>query len=209
MPRRSTAAELSSSQHMLAIYDQSGRLLAEDGRDSDLRIVLPPLDTIPDDDVMLISVVEGNDDDDRHRLALRRATIPPGAHYVIVVGSSLEPTDEELESLRFILAYTVPIALVVAGIGGWFLARKSLSPVVAMADRARKIGVENLTGRLPVANPRDELGRLAETFNELLGRLAGIAHTAAAVHGRCLPRIAYAGRDGAHRGKCGAATAAA
>jgi signal transduction histidine kinase len=40
-----------------------------------------------------------------------------------------------------------------------------------MADRARKIGFENLSGRLPVANPRDELGRLAETFNELLGRL--------------------------------------
>ena len=40
-----------------------------------------------------------------------------------------------------------------------------------MADRARSIGVENLGARLPVANPRDELGRLAETFNELLGRL--------------------------------------
>jgi heavy metal sensor kinase len=40
-----------------------------------------------------------------------------------------------------------------------------------MADRARQIGVENLSERLPVANPRDELGKLAETFNELLARL--------------------------------------
>ncbi len=40
-----------------------------------------------------------------------------------------------------------------------------------MAERARRIGVENLSERLPVANPRDELGRLAATFNELLGRL--------------------------------------
>ena len=40
-----------------------------------------------------------------------------------------------------------------------------------MAERARKIGVEDLSGRLPVANPRDELGRLADAFNELLGRL--------------------------------------
>jgi signal transduction histidine kinase len=31
--------------------------------------------------------------------------------------------------------------------------------------------VENLSARLPVANPRDELGHLAETFNQLLGRL--------------------------------------
>jgi signal transduction histidine kinase len=40
-----------------------------------------------------------------------------------------------------------------------------------MAERARKMGVEDLSARLPVANPADELGRLAETFNELLGRV--------------------------------------
>jgi heavy metal sensor kinase len=79
--------------------------------------------------------------------------------------------DEELAFLRRIVAYIVPIALGIAAIGGSFLARKSLAPVVAMADRARRIGVENLSARLPVANPRDELGHLAETFNELLGRL--------------------------------------
>ena len=89
----------------------------------------------------------------------------------MVVGSPLEPTDEELESLRAVLAYVVPIALLLAGAGGWFLARQSLAPVAAMVERARKIGVEDLSARLPVANPRDELGRLAATFNDLLTRL--------------------------------------
>jgi two-component system OmpR family sensor kinase len=169
---RSTAAELASRQQMLAVYDGTGRLLAEEGGDDDLELALPPLDTIPVDEALLLTVVEAEDEDDRHRLAFRRVTIvPSGTKYIVVVGSSLEPTDEELESLRAILGYVVPIALVIAGFGGWFLARQSLSPVVAMADRARKIGVENLSERLPVANPRDELGRLAETFNELLGRL--------------------------------------
>jgi signal transduction histidine kinase len=59
-----------------------------------------------------------------------------------------------------------------AGFLGWFLARKSLAPVVAMSEHARRIGAENLEERLPVANPRDELGRLALTFNELLSRLS-------------------------------------
>jgi signal transduction histidine kinase len=63
------------------------------------------------------------------------------------------------------------LSLLVTGLGGWFLARHSLSPVVVMADRARKIGVENLHERLPIADARDELGRLAGTFNELLARL--------------------------------------
>jgi two-component system OmpR family sensor kinase len=169
---RSTAAELSSRQQMLAIYDDAGRLLAEGGRDDDLTIVLPAVQTIPTDDAMLQTVTEGKDDDDRHRLALRRVTIlPHNARYIVVAGSSLEPTDEELKSLRQILAYVVPIALVLAGIGGWFLARQSLSPVATMVERARKMSAENLSGRLPVGNPRDELGRLAETFNDLLGRL--------------------------------------
>lgn len=169
---RSTAAELSSRQQMLVIYDGTGRLLAEGGRDDDLRIALPALEDIPTDEAMLLTVVEAESDDDRHRLAVRRVTIPQRrAKYVIVVGSSLEATDEELASLRGILAYVVPIALALAGVGGWFLARQSLSPIAAMAERARKIGVEDLSERLPIANPRDELGRLAETFNDLLGRL--------------------------------------
>ncbi len=98
---RSTAAELSSRQQMLAIYDDAGQLLAEGGRDDDLNITLPAVETIPTDDAILQTVIEEKDDDDRHRLALVRVTIVPhNAKYIIVAGSSLEPTDEELESLR-------------------------------------------------------------------------------------------------------------
>jgi two-component system, OmpR family, sensor kinase len=169
---RSTAAELASRLQMLAIYDGHGALLAEEQRDDDLDIALPALDTIPGDEPLFITVAEAGDADDRHQLAVQRLTImPSGTQYIVVAGSSLEPTDEELEALRWILAYVVPIALAVAGFGGWFLAHRSLSPVVAMAERARKIGVEDLSLRLPVANPHDELGRLAATFNELLARL--------------------------------------
>jgi two-component system OmpR family sensor kinase len=169
---RSTAAELSSRQQMLAIYDVKGRLLAEGGRDRDLEISLPDLNTISRDEATLLTVVEARDDDDRHRLAIRRLSVPPAdTSYLVVVGSSLEPTDEELESLRGVLGYVVPIALLLAGAGGWFLARQSLAPVATMVERARKIGVGDLGARLPVANPRDELGRLAETFNDLLNRL--------------------------------------
>jgi heavy metal sensor kinase len=169
---RSTAAELSSRQQMLAIYDTRGRLLAEGGRDDDLEIVLPDAATIAANEATLLTVVEAEDDDDRHRLAVRRVSIPPAdTPYFVVVGSPLEPTDEELESLREVLAYLIPIALLLAGAGGWFLARQSLAPVAAMVARARKIGVDDVGARLPVANPRDELGRLAETFNDLLNRL--------------------------------------
>jgi two-component system OmpR family sensor kinase len=169
---RSTASELASRQYLVAIYDARGRLLAEAGREDDIAIQPLPAADLRDDQPVFTTIVEVDDLDDRHRLAMRRAPFPSfDVEYVVVVGTSLEPTDEELESLRGILAYVVPLSLIVAGIGGWFLAGRSLSPVVAMADRARQIGVENLSERLPVANPRDELGRLAATFNELLARL--------------------------------------
>lgn len=171
---RSTAEELASRQTMIAIYDGRGRLLAEAGREDDVAILLPPIADIPLDRDLLQTIVEVDDLDDRHRLAIRWVHIDAfETEYIIVAGTSLEPTDEELESLRGILVYLVPLSLIVAGIGGWFLAGRSLSPVVSMADRARQIGVANLSERLPVANPRDELGRLAETFNSLLARLEG------------------------------------
>jgi len=171
---RSTAEELASRQTLIAIYDGRGRLLAEAGREDDIVIPMPATDDLPVDEDLLRTIVEADDLDDRHRLAIRRIAIPAfNLEYVVVVGTSLEPTDEELESLRGILVYLIPLSLIGAGIGGWFLAGRSLRPVVAMADRARQIGVENLSERLPVANPRDELGRLAETFNGLLSRLEG------------------------------------
>ena len=169
---RSTAAEIASRLEMLAIYDGRGVLLAEEQRAADLAIALPPLEMIPSDHPRLVTVSEAGDADDRHRLAMRRVIVrPPGTEFIVVAGSPLEPTDDELEQLRKILLYVVPLALAVAGLGGWFLAQRSLSPVAVMAERARRIGVSDLTARLPVVNPGDELGQLATTINDLLGRL--------------------------------------
>ena len=166
---QSTSAELHSNQAMVAIYDAAGNLLAEAGRDDELQLTLPPL--VTGETPVLFTATE-SDDDDRHRIAVRRATVGPSqTEYLVAVGSDLEPAEEELAALRSILASVVPVALVIAAIVGWFLARHSLSPVMIMANQARRIGIENLGGRIPVVNPHDELGRLAATFNELLGRL--------------------------------------
>jgi heavy metal sensor kinase len=107
----------------------------------------------------------------QRRVAFQRVTIPSGASYLIVLSQSLNPIKEELRTLREIFYVAVPLALALAWIGGWFLARKSLGPVVKMSEAARRMGVDKPEQRLPIANPRDELGQLAVTFNELLSRL--------------------------------------
>jgi heavy metal sensor kinase len=168
---RSTARELASADQMLAIFAPDGRLLAEAGREPDLRAVLP--DGVgPGQDAVLFTAAEFDEPDDRHRIAVRHVNLqPPGVQYIVMAGNSLEATDDELRSLRSVLVSVVPLMISIAAVGGWILARQSLAPVMQMADRARQMSVAPELGRLPVANPRDELGRLAETFNELLERL--------------------------------------
>ena len=70
----------------------------------------------------------------------------------------------------------IPLLLVLATLGGYLLARQSLTPVAVMTERAAQISAKTLNARLPVANPGDELGRLASVFNELLARVEKLQH---------------------------------
>ncbi len=64
-----------------------------------------------------------------------------------------------------------PLAVMLAAIGGYLIATRSLRPLDAMARQARRISSESLSKRLPNPNPNDELGRLATVFNDTLARL--------------------------------------
>jgi two-component system OmpR family sensor kinase len=169
---QSTAAELSHPQQAMMIFDNTWRLLAEHPYEDNLHIRLPDLGAIPADEVYLYTVAGEGAADDHHRLAVRRVRIPPAdTPYIILASQPLQAVEDELQSLREILYFATPVVLLVAGLGGWFLARQGLAPVSAMARSARQIGSGSLDRQLPVANPRDELGQLATTFNELLSRL--------------------------------------
>jgi heavy metal sensor kinase len=170
---QSTVAELLNPQQAIAVFDGAGNPLAENTSGEDFHPRLPDLGSIPEAEVFLYTVPEDEGDaDDLHRVAVRRVSVAASrVPYIILINQPLDPIEDELDLLRKILYYTVPVALLMAGLGGWLLARQSLAPVVDMAERARRIGSENLDQQLPVVNPRDELGRLASAFNELLARL--------------------------------------
>jgi heavy metal sensor kinase len=95
-----------------------------------------------------------------------------GQPCIVIALQSLRAREEMLEDIRVTFAWTIPIALLFASAGGYFLARKSLAPVVAMSRQAGRIGAANLHERLVVQNDRDELGHLARSFNSLLDRLS-------------------------------------
>ena len=106
------------------------------------------------------------------RVFTQRGSI--GARAVVIQAARSEaPMRAELRQLLLILALGLPLAVAVAGLGGYTLARRALLPVERMTDRARSITAERLHDRLPVHNPDDEMGRLATVFNETLARLEG------------------------------------
>jgi heavy metal sensor kinase len=96
-----------------------------------------------------------------------------GAPMVIRVSRSEEGVRHELRELLVGLAMGWPIAVVIAGACGYYLARRALRPIDRMTTEASSITAERLRARLPVENPGDELGRLATVFNEMLQRLEG------------------------------------
>jgi two-component system OmpR family sensor kinase len=88
-----------------------------------------------------------------------------------VVVNSLLDEQQGLAQTRRAFFVAVPLALFIAGVGGYLLARKSLGPVVSMGEQAAQIGAANLSERIPVPVKNQELQRLAEIFNDLLARL--------------------------------------
>ena len=109
-------------------------------------------------------------DGTRVRLISRRRMIE-GHPILIRVGFSEDPMWERFWQLVLGLLVGFPLALGLAGFGGYYLARRALSPVERMARRAQEINAERLGARIDVENPDDELGLLAKAFNETLARL--------------------------------------
>jgi hypothetical protein len=65
------------------------------------------------------------------------------------------------------------VVTAIAAIAGWLLAGRALAPLRAISATARRVSSENLGERIALAGPLDELRELADTFDEMLGRLDG------------------------------------
>ncbi|HEY3276853.1 MAG TPA: ATP-binding protein, partial [Syntrophorhabdaceae bacterium] len=96
-----------------------------------------------------------------------------GQRVISVVRVGMSRINLYRSATRFLLtmALLFPFALALAGGGGWFFAHRALGPVDRMIAGAREIGANRLHERLPLSGARDELDRLAETINNMLGRL--------------------------------------
>lgn len=90
----------------------------------------------------------------------------------LIVGRSLEPLYNLLNQTLYALALAGPLVILLACIGGYFMAGRALAPVSAITRTARRIKAEGLgsghANRIGMEGRRDELGELASTFDSML-----------------------------------------
>jgi len=96
---------------------------------------------------------------------------PTGSARVVEAGKSSEAIGETLGVFGTVLAAGIGAALLLSIGGAYLLAGAALKPINDVTGAAREMGEDDLSKRLPVANPKDEVGRLATTINGLLSRL--------------------------------------
>jgi two-component system, OmpR family, sensor kinase len=107
---------------------------------------------------------------------LTRSVESAGHRYRAFVLAPLDELhEEEVATVRATIIGGL-IALLAAAVGGWVIARQTLRPLTDMAVQASRINARDPTERLSAAHPGDELGLLAQSFNELLGRLQLALH---------------------------------
>jgi len=104
------------------------------------------------------------------RMVLLPTTVG-GTSYAVQVAMSLDDAYAVLKAGRWLVFSMSVVILAGIGLTSALLTRRALQPIDRVVTRARRIGEANLADRLPHPGTQDEIGRLVETLNDMLGRL--------------------------------------
>lgn len=94
-----------------------------------------------------------------------------GAPVLLTMSGDVDEHYGILRTVRTSYLLFVPFLLVASLGGGYLLSGRALLPVGRMTATASRLSITNLRGRIPVPPTGDELQRLAEAWNDMLGRL--------------------------------------
>ncbi|HKB48214.1 MAG TPA: histidine kinase dimerization/phospho-acceptor domain-containing protein, partial [Ktedonobacterales bacterium] len=99
---------------------------------------------------------------------------------VVVVAKTVDDVNTTLSTLQHLLFAGVLVALLLASLGAWFIAGNGLRPIASLTRTARSIATNAQRGglgkRVGYRGPRDEVGELAATFDDMLAALERTAN---------------------------------
>ena len=102
---------------------------------------------------------------------LMREMSAGGQTYRIQVAMPMDDFYDAIDRFKWVVLLLTPLVLVAATAGGYWLSRRALAPVDQITRATQEINSSNLAKRLDVPRTGDELQRLSETLNTMLGRL--------------------------------------
>ena len=102
---------------------------------------------------------------------LSEVLVANGHRFVVQTGVEDDDVLHTLGAFRNGLLVFAILTLLVASAVGYWLSRQALAPVDAITRTARSITGSNLSSRLATLDTDDELKRLSDTLNEMLGRI--------------------------------------
>jgi heavy metal sensor kinase len=112
---------------------------------------------------------------DGRTLSFRELTVPVIENnkvaYIVQVTSPLAQVDAALNRLRFTLLLLLPVAISLTSIVGLFLAEFTLTPLKKIIKTVHQITAENLKLRVDLPDTKDEIKKLADTFDDMLEKL--------------------------------------
>ena len=156
----------------IQIFDRDGRKIAASASAPDALNI--PLDT-------LNSALEEEDDfydfrpEGKQALPLRVYATPiiedGKVSYIVQVASPVNQVYAALDNLKMNLLIFLPLTVLITGVAGSLLAKLTLNPVTDMVKTIRQITAENLKLRVKIPGSRDEIKKLADTFNDMLAKL--------------------------------------
>jgi heavy metal sensor kinase len=150
----------------LIVLSEKGEILEAVGPYSDAPLPVPSSLVRP----MFQTISETNQND---RIRVYTLPILDRGHLLGWIQSmqNLGSTEETLDRLRTMLLGGTALLALLAGFAGYFLAARALKPIDEITDTARRISTEDLSARLSLPDHGDEVSRLANTFDEMLGRI--------------------------------------
>jgi len=92
-------------------------------------------------------------------------------HFVVIVGAVDIFGLQKLANLRTILLIVFGVAIVIILLAGYLYVGKALHPIAKVISEVDEISATNLHRRVDVGNGKDELSKLASTFNNMLSRI--------------------------------------
>jgi heavy metal sensor kinase len=94
-----------------------------------------------------------------------------GQTYRIQVAAPMDDFYDAIDQFKLMILLLSPLLLILASAGGYWLSRRALAPVDQITRAAQDINSNSLAKRLDIPQTGDELQRLSETLNSMLGRL--------------------------------------